>query len=96
MQSPPETQISAPHDAGGGRSLKSDRLGVIDLRVKPCCHHSTADLTGALAFMAFWREQITERNERPGDIAVVELYDIPRDVAAWLRAARAFQEWRAL
>jgi hypothetical protein len=46
--------------------------------------------------MAFWREQIAERIERPGDIAVGELYEIPRDAAAWLRAARAFQEWRAV
>lgn len=42
-----------------------------------------AEVTGALDFLAFWREDINDR-------ATPE-----EDAYAWLRAADAFERWRA-
>lgn len=96
MNAPPDAKRAATAPAVNG-SQETDRLGgAITWQHKPTPTpvQAISELTGAVAFMAFWREQITERIERRGDMPVSELYDIPRDAAAWLRAAQAFHQWR--
>ena len=86
--------------AGWSTAFRDNACGASESASTPRLNprQEIADLTGASELMAWWFQRLLDRIELASDVVngdIAELFEIPRDIAAWRRAVIAFHEWRA-